>query len=926
VITTTGTITVTADNTVSLTSPVGTDAQAVCINSAITSITYATTGATGATVTGLPAGVTGTWLANVVTISGTPTAAGPFTYTVTLTGGCGVITTTGTITVTADNTVSLTSPVGTDTQTTCINTAITNITYATTGATGATVTGLPAGVTGTWLANVVTISGTPTAAGPFTYTVTLTGGCGVITTTGTIAVTADNTVSLTSAAGTDAQTVCINSAITNITYATTGATGATVTGLPAGVTGTWLANVVTISGTPTAAGPFTYTVTLTGGCGVLTTTGTITVAITLPVSVLITADVNPVCAGTTVNFTATPTNGGTTPAYQWYNGATAVGTDSPTYSYIPANGDVITVVLTSNEICQTGGPATSNMITMTVNSLPTVTTSKLDVACFGGSTGTATALPTGGTGVYTYTWNTVPVQTSITATGLTSGTYIVTVADGNSCIATASAIITEPATALSGSVTSQINVSVPGGNDGSVVVAGAGGTSPYQYKIGSGVYQVSGAFGTLAAGSYTVTVQDINLCTFDVVIIITEPAATLSGSASTTDVACFGSLTGSIIVTGSGGVPPYKYSLNAGTYQVSDTFGSLAAGTYTITISDAVSSTFDVIVTIYQPASSVGGSIISQTDVLCFGSNTGSVTVGGSGGVSPYQYKLGTGSYQALGSFGNLLAGSYTVTVQDVNLCTFDVSVTISQPPTVLSGSITSQTNVSCFGSTDGSITVTGSDGISPYMYSLNGGTFQVSGTFNNLAGTTYTITVQDANLCTADVQATIVEPATISIVGTAVNASCPDVSDGSITLTITGGTQPYSVIWSDNILTQDRQDISGGTYSVVVMDKNGCNGSLDVVVGIAASSKCIEIPTIITPNNDGVNDTWQIKNIDLFPNAEVFVFTRWGKLVFHTKNLAANPWNGTFEGTLLPTDSYHYVLHLNDGSKPRSGVISIIR
>jgi gliding motility-associated-like protein len=221
---------------------------------------------------------------------------------------------------------------------------------------------------------------------------------------------------------------------------------------------------------------------------------------------------------------------------------------------------------------------------------------------------------------------------------------------------------------------------------------------------------------------------------------------------------------------------------------------------------------------------------------------------------------------------------------------------------------------------------VTGSDGISPYMYSLNGGTFQVSGTFNNLAGTTYTITVQDANLCTADVQATIVEPATISIVGTAVNASCPDVSDGSITLTITGGTQPYSVIWSDNILTQDRQDISGGTYSVVVMDKNGCNGSLDVVVGIAASSKCIEIPTIITPNNDGVNDTWQIKNIDLFPNAEVFVFTRWGKLVFHTKNLAANPWNGTFEGTLLPTDSYHYVLHLNDGSKPRSGVISIIR
>ena len=120
----------------------------------------------------------------------------------------------------------------------------------------------------TWAANVVTISGTPTASGPFTYTVTLTGGCGVITTTGTITVTPNNTVNRTSAVGTDAQTVCINTAITNITYATTGATGATVTGLPAGVTGIWAANVVTISGTPTASGPFTYTVTLTGGCGV----------------------------------------------------------------------------------------------------------------------------------------------------------------------------------------------------------------------------------------------------------------------------------------------------------------------------------------------------------------------------------------------------------------------------------------------------------------------------------------------------------------------------------------------------------------------------------------------------------------------------------------------------------------------------------
>ncbi len=476
VITTTGTMTVNPDNTLSLTSPAGTDAQTVCINTAITNITYATTGATGATVTGLPAGVTGLWAANVVTISGTPTAAGPFTYTVTLTGGCGVITTTGTITVNPDNTLSLTSPAGTDAQTVCINTAITNITYATTGATGATVTGLPTGVTGLWAANVVTISGTPTAAGPFTYTVTLTGGCGVITTTGTITVNPDNTLSLTSPAGTDAQTVCINTAITNITYATTGATGATVTGLPTGVTALWAANVVTISGTPTAAGPFTYTVTLTGGCGVISITGNIIVSATLPVNVIIAADANPVCAGTTVNLTATPTNGGTTPGYQWYNGATPVGANSATYSYIPANGDVISVVLTSSEPCQSGSPATSNAITMTVNPVLPVSVSILADAnpLCAGTTVNFTAAPTDGGTTPVYQW-----YNGATPVGANSAIYSYIPVNGDviSVILTSNEICQSGGPATSNSITmavnslptvttTQVNVACFGGNNG----------------------------------------------------------------------------------------------------------------------------------------------------------------------------------------------------------------------------------------------------------------------------------------------------------------------------------------------------------------------------------------------------------------------------------------------------------------------------
>jgi hypothetical protein len=134
-----GQLVLNANNTITLTSTAGTNAQTPCINTAITNITYATTGATGATVSGLPAGVSGAWASNVFTISGTPTTAGTFNYTVTMTGGCtgGTNTATGSITVRSLNTISLTSAVGTNNQTQNAGFAINNITYATTGATGA---------------------------------------------------------------------------------------------------------------------------------------------------------------------------------------------------------------------------------------------------------------------------------------------------------------------------------------------------------------------------------------------------------------------------------------------------------------------------------------------------------------------------------------------------------------------------------------------------------------------------------------------------------------------------------------------------------------------------------------------------------------------------------------------------------------------
>jgi gliding motility-associated-like protein len=251
----------------------------LCINTPLPNITHTTVAATGITnnnvagANGLPAGVRAVWASNTITISGTPTASGTFNYSIRLTGGCGTVDATGTITVGAANTVSAASA----SPTLCINTPLTDITHTTTLATGiGTPTNLPAGVSAVWGGNTITISGTPTASGTFNYSIPLTGGCGTVNATGTIIVNANNTVS----AASSTPTLCINAPlVTNITHNTARATGiGTATGLSNGITAVWAANRITINGTPTESGTFNYSIPLTGGCGpTINATGTITV-------------------------------------------------------------------------------------------------------------------------------------------------------------------------------------------------------------------------------------------------------------------------------------------------------------------------------------------------------------------------------------------------------------------------------------------------------------------------------------------------------------------------------------------------------------------------------------------------------------------------------------------------------------------------
>ncbi len=373
----TGTITVNPDADIALSS--GNNTQAVCESTPIANILYNITGGgTGATVSGLPAGVTGSFSGGVFTIQGSPTVIGTFNYTVTTTGTCLQKTATGTITVNPDAVLLLTSGVPSTNQSLCENVAIANITYNISGGgTGGTVSGLPPGVNGVYAGGIFTISGTPTTPGTYNYTVTTTGTCLQKIANGTITVNPDAAIVLTSAPATNAQELCINSPIATITYSISGGgTGGTVSGLPAGVSGVYNAGVFTITGTPSASGTFNYTVTTTGTCIQKTATGTIILNALPTPNFSVTT---PSCETKVLTFTdlSTP-NSGALNGWSWTFGDAGTSLlQNPTHTYAAAGTYTVTLSVTNDKGCVSNPILSRNV---TVNAQP-VTDAILPEVC-----------------------------------------------------------------------------------------------------------------------------------------------------------------------------------------------------------------------------------------------------------------------------------------------------------------------------------------------------------------------------------------------------------------------------------------------------------------------------------------------------------------------------------------------------------------
>ena len=530
--------------------------------------------------------------------------------------------------------------------------------------------------------------------------------------------------------------------------------------------------------------------------------------------------------------------GGTTPyTYSWSNGAT-------TEDIANLSAGTYTVTVTDANLC----PFTiTREVTQPIEILTSIT-SKTDVKCHGDLTGAIDLSVTGGTpgSGYTYLWSNGTTTQDLS--GIAAGTYTVTVRDANGCTKSETVVISEPANALSISAISS-NVKCNGGSTGSIDVTVGGGTAPYTYawiKDSAPFGSTSEDLLSIAAGTYTVTVTDANLCTISISKTITEPLELDQSDVTVVHLSCYNVATGSIDITLVGGTTPYTYSWSNGA--TTEDIANLSAGTYTVTVTDANLCPFTITREVTQPIELLT-SITSKTDVKCHGDLTGAIDLSVTGGTpgSGYTYLWSNGTTTQ--DLSGIAAGTYTVTVRDANGCTKSETVVISEPANALSISAISS-NVKCNGGSTGSIDVTVGGGTAPYTYAWIKDSAPFGSTSEDLlsiAAGTYTVTVTDANLCTISISKTITEPLELDQSDvTVVHLSCYNVATGSIDITLVGGTTPYTYSWSNGATTEDIANLSAGTYTVTVTDANLCPFTITREV-----TQPIEILTSITSKTD---------------------------------------------------------------------------
>ena len=409
--------------------------------------------------------------------------------------------------------------------------------------------------------------------------------------------------------------------------------------------------------------------------------------------------------------------------YEW-----STGVADSTTSSITVAGGTFSVTVTDHYGCES---TASIKVEEPPDLVGTITS--LDVKCNGGSDGIANLTVVGGFPPYSYLWSNSEITEDITS--LSPGNYSVTITDDILCTVSASATISNPSL-LSGSITVS-NVTCFENTDGIADLTVLGGTSPYTYNWDNG--STTQDLSNLSDGIYIVTIYDANLCTATASTTITKPSAALSAYIIANNVSCKGGNNGSSDVTVSGGTSPYTYLWSNGT--TTKNISTLIAGTYNLTVTDANFCTTTATVSISEPSTNLTA-IITKTDANCFGTVTGTADLTVSGGTPDYTFLWNIG--QITEDINGIGVGIYSVTITDNNGCIETASVTINQPDEIIVDATIN--NITCFGGSNGSISLNVTGGMPPYTFIWSNG--QISSNILGLTVGNYQVIVTDSMSC----------------------------------------------------------------------------------------------------------------------------------------------------------------------------------